>query len=53
MYGISVLLGYVFGIVLAWGVIGVFIAMSMDELFRGVIMFYRWRSKQWHKYATS
>lgn len=52
MYGISVLLGYVFGIVFAWGVIGVFVAMSLDELFRGFFMFFRWRSKIWHKYAV-
>lgn len=53
MYGISVLFGYLFGIVLAWGVVGIFVAMSMDEVFRGIFMYFRWRSKVWHKYATS
>jgi Na+-driven multidrug efflux pump len=53
MYGISVFFGYLLGIVFAWGVIGIFIAMSMDEVFRGFIMFFRWRSKVWHKYAVS
>lgn len=53
MYGISVLFGYVLGIVFAWGVIGVFVAMSLDELFRGFFMFYRWRNRSWHKYAVT
>ena len=53
MYGISVFFGYLLGIVFAWGVIGVFVAMSMDEVFRGFVMFFRWRSKVWHKYAVS
>lgn len=53
MYGISVMLGYVLGIALGFGVVGVFIAMSMDELFRGAIMSIRWKRKSWHKYALS
>ena len=52
MFGISVLFSYILGIQLGYGVIGVFIAMSMDECFRGVFMFWRWRSKIWHKYAV-
>ncbi len=53
MYGISVFLGYVLGIVFAWGVVGIFVAMSLDELFRGFFMLFRWRSKIWHKYAIT
>jgi len=51
MFGISVLFSYILGIQLGFGVIGVFIAMSMDECVRGIVMFWRWRSTIWHKYA--
>ncbi len=53
MYGISVMMGYVLGVVLGFGVVGIFIAMSMDELFRGAFMSIRWKRKTWHKYAIS
>jgi putative MATE family efflux protein len=53
MYGISVVMGYVLGIALGFGVVGIFIAMSMDELFRGAFMSIRWKRKSWHKYALS
>ncbi len=52
MYGISVSVGYYLGVHLAWGVVGIFVAMSLDELVRGVFMYGRWRSKIWHKYAV-
>lgn len=53
MYGISVVLGYVLGIVLGWGVLGIFVAMSLDECVRGLFMSWRWKRKSWHKYAVS
>ena len=53
MYGISVMMGYVLGVVMGLGVVGIFIAMSMDELFRGAIMSIRWKRKTWHKYAIT
>jgi putative MATE family efflux protein len=53
MYGISVLMGYVLGVALGFGVVGIFMAMSMDELFRGAFMSIRWKRKTWHKYAVS
>jgi putative MATE family efflux protein len=53
MYGISVVMGYVLGIQLGLGVVGIFIAMSMDECFRGLFMSWRWKSKIWHKYAIA
>ncbi len=53
MYGINVVMGYVLGIALGFGVVGIFIAMSMDELFRGAFMSIRWKRKSWHKYALS
>lgn len=47
MWGIGVLLSYVLGIRFHLGIIGVFIALGADELFRGVIMFFRWRIGKW------
>ncbi|MGL4854010.1 MAG: MATE family efflux transporter, partial [Lentisphaeria bacterium] len=41
---------YIFGISLGLGVIGVWIAQTLDECIRGIIMFSRWKSKRWqHK----
>lgn len=47
MWGIGVFLSYVLGIRFHLGIIGVFIALGADELFRGVIMFFRWRMGKW------
>lgn len=38
---------YVFGIALSLAVFGCYFAMSLDELFRGMFMIFRWRSKKW------
>lgn len=47
MWGVSVLLGYVFGIVLDMGLVGIWIAMTMDEILRGVVVFVRWLRGSW------
>lgn len=47
MWGVSVLLGYVFGIVLDMGLVGIWIAMAMDEILRGVVVFVRWLRGSW------
>lgn len=47
MWGISVTVSYVLGIHLGLGLVGVWIAMIMDEWLRGLIMLRRWRSKVW------
>ncbi|GGM43512.1 putative transporter YisQ [Paraliobacillus quinghaiensis] len=52
MWGISVTLAYFFGISLGYGLIGIYIAIIMDEWFRGSLMFLRWRSKKWQKKAV-
>ena len=44
---ISTLLSYVFAVLFGWGFIGVIIAMACDELFRGILMIFRWKSKVW------
>ena len=53
MWGISVLLSYVFGIVFEWGFAGVWLAMGLDEIIRGVIMYIRWKSRRWEKHIVS
>jgi len=51
MWGIGVLFAFLFGIVLEIGVIGIWLAISMDEWTRGIIMYFRWKSKVWQKKA--
>lgn len=51
MWGVSVLLSYVFGIVLGWGFVGVWLAKGLDEVVRGVMMYLRWRSKKWQRFS--
>ena len=47
MWGISVLLAYVLGIVMGMGLAGVWIGMACDEIFRGIIVFIRWQRGTW------
>lgn len=46
---ISVLLAYVFGIVLNLKLVGVWIAFAIDECLRGSLYFIRWCSGKWKK----
>ncbi|WP_375749889.1 MATE family efflux transporter [Vibrio sp. HN007] len=50
MWGIGVFMAYVLGLNLGYGVVGAWIAVAMDEWFRGLIMAVRWRSKEWVKF---
>ncbi|MCK6262478.1 MATE family efflux transporter [Vibrio sp. ZSDE26] len=47
MWGIGVVMSYILGIHWSMGVLGAWIAIAMDEWFRGLIMARRWRSKVW------
>ena len=47
MWGVAALLSYIFGIVLGMGLVGVWIAMAMDELLRGVLVYRRWKRGKW------
>lgn len=47
MWGISVLFAFVLGISLNMGLIGVWIAMAGDEIFRGIVVFIRWMRGSW------
>ncbi len=40
-------LAYYLGIVLKFGLIGIWLAFVFDELFRGVWLYVRWRSRKW------
>lgn len=46
-WAISIPFSYFFGIVLGLGLFGCWIAFAMDEMFRGTLLFLRWRSKEW------
>jgi putative MATE family efflux protein len=48
-WGICVPLAYYLGIHLGFGLLGIWIAFIVDEWFRGIIMYFRWRSRVWEK----
>ncbi len=47
----SILFSWIFGVICGWGLYGCWISFAMDELFRGVMNFSRWKSLKWHKTA--
>ena len=47
MWCIAVPLAYFFGIVLDFGLMGIFMANAVDEAIRGLICIYRWRQNIW------
>ena len=47
MWGIAGFLSYVLGIKMNMGLIGVWIAMCLDECVRAVIVYVRWRQGKW------
>ena len=49
MYLFAVLGTYVFGISLKWYIVGSWIALTMDECMRAVLMGLRWKSRKWEK----
>ncbi|RCX17643.1 putative MATE family efflux protein [Fontibacillus phaseoli] len=51
MWGVSVPLAYTLGVHFGMGLLGVWIAFTVDEWLRGVIMLLRWRSRAWEKKA--
>ena len=46
---ISVLLAFVFGIVLDMELVGIWLAFAIDECLRGTLYFFRWRSGKWKR----
>ncbi|RSK29426.1 MATE family efflux transporter [Bacillus sp. HMF5848] len=51
MWGVSVTISYVLGVTFGLGLVGVWIALIVDEWLRGIIMYFRWRSRVWQKYS--
>ena len=47
MWGLSVLIAYVFGVMLGMGLIGVIIGMAADEIFRAIVVTIRWKKGSW------
>ncbi|MCC5890922.1 MAG: MATE family efflux transporter [Alkalibacterium sp.] len=47
MWGVLVPLAYLFGIVLGFGLPGIWFAMLIDEWIRGSFIFFRWKKKRW------
>lgn len=47
----GVFCGWLFSLVLGWGLIGMWIAFILDENIRGAVFIWRWRSMKWAKKA--
>ncbi|MCQ2399505.1 MAG: MATE family efflux transporter, partial [Clostridia bacterium] len=45
----SVGLAYVFGVLFDWGLVGIWSAFAVDELFRGILYYIRWRKEGWRR----
>ena len=52
-WAVGVALGYLFGIVLGWGLAGMWLAFLLDEDIRGIVFVNRWNSLKWarHKFV--
>ncbi|MDX1806595.1 MAG: MATE family efflux transporter [Paenisporosarcina sp.] len=51
MVVMSLPLGYFLVFVLDMGLPGIWLAIAADEWIRGLIMYFRWKSRKWEKYA--
>ncbi|WP_332630369.1 MATE family efflux transporter [Halalkalibacter flavus] len=51
MWGVSVTISYTLGIYFGLGLIGVWIAFTLDEWLRGLLMLWRWRGRKWQRMA--
>jgi len=49
MWGLAVTLSYTLGITFGLGLLGVWMAQGIDEWFRGIFAYRRWKSKPWEK----
>ena len=47
---VAVLGGYLFGVHFNFGIYGIWIAMAIDEIIRGIIILIRWLNGKWKKY---
>ena len=51
MWSVATLLSYVLGVWLEWGLVGIWLAMALDELIRAAVFERRWRSRKWQNKA--
>lgn len=51
MWGVWVPLAWLLGVKLGFGLTGIWIAMTVDEWLRGLLMYRRWKQRRWIKYA--
>ncbi|WP_417068805.1 MATE family efflux transporter [Niveibacterium terrae] len=51
MFGVSVGLGWLLGVHLGWGLIGIWLGFAADEWVRGIAMYLRWLSHAWVPHA--
>ena len=51
MWSVNIGLGYYLGVVLGYGLPGIWAAMLVDEWIRGLAMLWRWRSGAWRSKA--
>ncbi|WP_280769319.1 MATE family efflux transporter [Salipaludibacillus daqingensis] len=49
MWGVSVTVSYAAGIWLGLGLVGIWIALILDEWLRGLLMLRRWKTRKWEK----
>lgn len=49
MWGVSVTISYTAGIWLGLGLIGIWIALILDEWLRGLLMLHRWKTRKWER----
>ena len=47
MWGVATLGSYVFGMVLGFGLVGMWVAFLLDEVIRGFLVWRRWQSRKW------
>lgn len=47
MWLFGVLGGYVFGVTLGYGLIGIWVGNLLDEWLRGISMYFRWKGRKW------
>lgn len=48
MWLFRVILGYIMGIILGWGILGVWLAMNCEWGVRGAVFLWRFRGKKWY-----
>lgn len=51
MWLVWVPLAWLLGIKLGFGLKGIWVSMILDEWFRGILMYRRWKQRRWIKYA--